>query len=88
MTITLKPDQEQFVQAQLEAGRYADAEAVISQAFRLLEEYQDGYAEWLTQTREKVQIGIEQAERGEVLDGETVITNLRAKIQQARDAQK
>jgi antitoxin ParD1/3/4 len=87
MAITLKPDQEQFVEAQIKAGRYTDAEAVIAQAFRLLEEYQDGYAEWLVQTREKLQVGIEQVKRGEVLDGETVIANLRAKIQQARDAQ-
>jgi antitoxin ParD1/3/4 len=87
MPITLKPDQEQFVEAQLKAGRYNDAEAVIAQAFRLLEEYQDGYEEWLVQTREKLQVGIEQVKRGEVLDGETVIANLRAKIQQARDAQ-
>jgi antitoxin ParD1/3/4 len=37
MTIALKPEQEEFIQAQLSTGQYTDAAAVITDALQLLE---------------------------------------------------
>jgi hypothetical protein len=37
---------------------------------------------WLEETREKIAIGLAQIENGQVLDGKTVIEQLRAKVRQ------
>jgi antitoxin ParD1/3/4 len=87
MTISLRPEHEQFIQTQLASGRYANVDEVLAQAFQLLETWQQDYDEWQTITRQKVAIGLQQIERGEVTDGETVIASLQEKIRQARSAQ-
>ncbi len=40
MTIQLKPEQEQFIKHQISSGRYTNADDVINEAFKLLEELQ------------------------------------------------
>jgi antitoxin ParD1/3/4 len=87
MAISLSPEHEQFIQTQLASGRYASADEVLAQAFQLLDTWQQDYDEWLEITRQKVAIGLQQIERGEVIDGETVIARLQEKINQARSAQ-
>jgi antitoxin ParD1/3/4 len=87
MTISLRPEHEQFIQTQLASGRYANVDEVLAQAFQLLETWQQDYDEWQTITHQKVAIGLQQIERGEVIDGETVIASLQEKIRQARSAQ-
>jgi hypothetical protein len=37
---------------------------------------------WLEETREKIAIGLAQIENGQVLDGKTVIEQLRVKVRQ------
>jgi antitoxin ParD1/3/4 len=87
MTISLRPEHEQFIQTQLSSGRYASADEVLAQAFQLLDTWQQDRDEWIEITRQKVTIGLQQIERGEVIDGETVIARLQEKINQARSAQ-
>ena len=41
ISITLTPEQEQFLQAQLKSGKYNNAQDVISEAFKLLEEEEE-----------------------------------------------
>jgi len=41
MQIPLTPEQEQFLQAQLQSGKYQTAQELISKAFELLEENED-----------------------------------------------
>lgn len=86
MNIALKPEYQQFIQSQIEKGNYANADEVISAAFRLLEERERRYEQWLEETRKKVAVGIEQLNRGEKLDGEVVIAQLQAKLRKAREA--
>lgn len=38
MNIQIKPEHEQFIQAQIATGRFISAEDVINEAFKLLEE--------------------------------------------------
>lgn len=47
---------------------------------------QSSYQEWLDDARQKVAVGLQQIERGEILDGETVIARLQAKIDQVRQS--
>jgi antitoxin ParD1/3/4 len=86
MSIILKPEQEEFIQSQIQAGRFASVEEAIDIALDLLEQWHEGYAEWRSETQQKLDVGIAQIERGEVLDGETVIAQLQAKLNRARGA--
>ncbi len=87
MNISLKPEQEQFIQEKLRSGKYETIDELIAEAFRLLEERDRYYEKWVEETRQKVEIGIEQADRGQVTDGKVVIARLREKIHKARESQ-
>jgi len=87
MNITLKPEIEQFIQAQIATGRYTNAEDVITKALKLLAESDEGYQAWVEETRQKVDVAIAEIERGEGLDGETVVMQILDRFQKARDLQ-
>lgn len=76
MNITLKPEIEQFIQAQIATGRFANAEDVIIEAFKLLEERERRIEE----LRQKIAVGTEQIAKGQVTDGEIVFARLQEKI--------
>ena len=54
MNIQLKPELEQIIEAQIATGRYSDPEEVISKALKLLLEWEQGYQQWVEETREKL----------------------------------
>jgi antitoxin ParD1/3/4 len=86
MNIQLKPEHEDFIQAQLATGKYTNAEEVVDKAFQLMEKLHSDYAEWIDETRQKVDIAIGELERGEGLDGETVVMEILERFQKAREA--
>ena len=88
MSIALGLEQEQFIHKKLETGKYRSADEVIFEAFRLLEERDSHYEQWLQDARQKVQAGLEQLDRGEGIDGEVVMARFREKIRIARENQK
>ncbi|MFK0734269.1 MAG: type II toxin-antitoxin system ParD family antitoxin [Gloeotrichia echinulata GP01] len=87
MNITLKAEIEEFIQAQIATGRFASAEDVISKALKLLEKQDKEYQEWVEETRQKVDVAIAELERGEGLDGETVVMQILDRFQKAREGQ-
>jgi len=86
MNIELKPEHEQFIQAQIASGKFTNPDEVIDVAFQLLEKINSEYAQWVEETRQKVDVAIAEIERGEVLDGETVVMEILEKFQKAREA--
>jgi antitoxin ParD1/3/4 len=80
MNISLTTEQEQFLQEQLASGKYSSIDEVIAQAFRLLEEDERHYQSWVEETREKLAIGVEQADKGQLTDGKVAIDKLREKL--------
>ncbi|MBD2384440.1 ribbon-helix-helix domain-containing protein [Cylindrospermum sp. FACHB-282] len=80
MNIQIKPELEQIIAAQIATGRYANPEDVISKALKLLLEWEQGYQQWVEETREKVDVAIEQLDRGEGIHGDIVIEQLRDKL--------
>ncbi len=86
MNIELKPEHEQFIQAQIASGKFTNADEVIDVAFHLLEKLNSEYVQWVEETRQKVDVAIAEVERGEVLDGETVVMQILEKFQKAREA--
>lgn len=84
MSISLKPEHEQFIQSQVASGKFANQQEVIDTAFRLLEKLQGEYEQWIKETREKIDIGIAELDRGEGLDGEAVVAGILERFKQAR----
>jgi antitoxin ParD1/3/4 len=82
MSITLNLEQETIVTNLIATGGFQTADEVLQVALRLLETERQSYQAWLVETREKVQEGIESLDRGEGLDGETVVNDLLAKLRQ------
>jgi antitoxin ParD1/3/4 len=85
MTIQLKPEQEKFIQAQIASGKYSSSEEVIEKMFAVFERLQSEYDDWIAETRHKVDIATAEIERGEGLDGETVIAKLLERFKKARE---
>jgi len=79
MYIQIKPELEQFIQAQLASGRFASADDVINEAFKLLQEREQKIEE----LRQKIVVGTEQIAKGQVTDGEVVFARLQEKIRLA-----
>ncbi|MBC1241223.1 type II toxin-antitoxin system ParD family antitoxin [Nostoc sp. 2RC] len=76
MYIQIKPELEQFIQAQLATGRFASADDVINEAFKLLQEREQRIEE----LRQKIALGTEQIAKGQVTDGEVVFARFQEKI--------
>ncbi|CAD5953221.1 hypothetical protein PCC9214_02691 [Planktothrix tepida] len=76
MSINLTSDQEQFIQTQLESGKYQTPEQVISTALRLLDEWQRAEAEWVKDVAAKIDAAVSTSEENPPLDGETFINGI------------
>ena len=69
MNIILNSEQEQFIQAEIKNGRYETVEQVISEALKLLEEYNRQRDEMrLEELRQKIAVGTEQIKKGQVTE--------------------
>jgi antitoxin ParD1/3/4 len=58
----IAPEFEQFVSDEVAAGKYRSAEEVVSEGLRLLRERE------IEALRKKIDVGLEQVDRGEVVD--------------------
>jgi antitoxin ParD1/3/4 len=84
MNILLDAEQAEFIQTQLQSGQFASAEAVIATALQIMATQQAEYQAWLEETRVKIQEGMEDIQRGDVVDGETFMAELQQKLEQKK----
>ncbi len=82
MNVSLTPELEQFVYDKVKSGRYLSASEVVREALRLLEERDHLHQAKLAELRQHLAIGIEQADRGELIDGDEVFAELEDDIRQ------
>jgi antitoxin ParD1/3/4 len=87
MNITLKPEQADFIQQKLNSGKYSNVDEIIVEAFRLLDERDEEYQKWVESTRQKVDVAIEELRRGEGIEGDVVVAQLKEKLRQLRQDQ-
>jgi antitoxin ParD1/3/4 len=80
MTIDLKPEQQRVIDLAVQSGAYQNPGEVLDQAFEIIREQLD-LEDWMLGQREEVAAhiaaGFEQAERGELIDGDAAIKILR-----------
>ncbi len=84
MTIQLKPEQEDFIKAQVASGKYNSPEEAMDKIFLIFEMVEGDYERWLQETVLKIDEGIESLERGEGDEVEIVFNRLREKLRQAK----
>jgi antitoxin ParD1/3/4 len=70
MNIRLPQEEQSIVEALVSSGRFASPEDAVAEGIRLLASNE--------RLRREVQLGIDQADRGEVHDHDTVFDQLRA----------
>lgn len=93
MQITLSQEQTQVLEALVQHGQYSSLEEALNTALLLLIDdvaLSNGndspdYLAWVNATRQKINLAREQAQRGEVINAEEVLAQLRNKVQQARE---
>jgi antitoxin ParD1/3/4 len=84
MDIILNSEQEKFIQSQLKKGKYSNVEQIIARALKILQKQEQDYENWVNETRVKAEIGLKQLEKGQKVDGETVIAQLQEKLERLR----
>jgi antitoxin ParD1/3/4 len=77
MNISLTEELEELVQRKVESGRYTSASEVVRAGLRLLEQEDELRETRLAAVRAEVQAGIDQAERGELVDGEEAMARVK-----------
>jgi antitoxin ParD1/3/4 len=87
VNVSLTPELDAFVQSRVASGRYQTASEVVREALRLLEHREKEREEAFRQLKARLERGAEQAERGELLDGDEVFDELRQLIEERRREQ-
>lgn len=79
MNVNLGPTFDQFVADQLKTGLYQSQSEVVREALRLLMEREQLKQVRLDALRQEIAIGSEQADRGELVNGQDAFDRIRAK---------
>ncbi len=82
--LTITPEHEKLIQDHLDTGRYANAEEVLAIALQLLTRLDTENQAWIEETRQKIAVGIAELDRGEGVDGATVMNQYLQKFQAAQ----
>jgi antitoxin ParD1/3/4 len=76
LNVSLTPELEDFVAARVSSGRYQSASEVVRQGLRLLQEQEATREAHLDRLRSQIDLGLDQARRGELVDGEAFFEDL------------
>jgi antitoxin ParD1/3/4 len=86
INVSLTPEFEKFVEAEVASGRYQSASEVFREGLRLLQEREEKHKVALEEVRKKVRRGLEAAKRGELFDGEKVLREILGESRKRREA--
>lgn len=75
MNIKLTSEQESFIAEKVRTSGYSSAEGVVAEGLRLIRAKEE-YEQHLERLRKELDIGIQQADRGELLDGREVFSRI------------
>lgn len=80
LKVSVPLELEEFVSSRVASGRYASPSEVVAEGLRLLEEHETGHHTSLVEVRSLIESGLDQARRGELLDGEEALQALEKRI--------
>jgi antitoxin ParD1/3/4 len=81
---TFTPEIDTLIQAQIELGHYLTPEEVVLAGLQLLAHRDSIYQGRFEALRREVVVGVEEADRGELIDGDVVFQQLRDRLEQQR----
>lgn len=87
MKLLLSPELQVFLDEQIQSGKYQSEEDLYRTALQAFADREQFLQAKRQELREAVRIGTEQADRGEKMDGETVMDSFRQKLEQWRQAE-
>lgn len=87
MNVSLTPELEKLVHEKVKSGRYLSASEVVREGLRLLEKRDRLYKARLAELQKEITIGVEEADRGELVDGEVVMQEIYEDLRYAGAAQ-
>jgi antitoxin ParD1/3/4 len=70
MNISLTPELENLVDEKVKTGRYTSASEVVREALRLFSDYEEARQRGIVELNRKIEEGLAQADRGQVITGE------------------
>ncbi len=85
---SLTAEQQHYIDRKLKTGRYASASEVMREALRVHELLEELRELRLQKMRREIEHGYRQAERGDLIDGETVFNEIRRKSKEQRAKRK
>jgi antitoxin ParD1/3/4 len=83
MNITLNTRLENIIQQQILTGKYSSIHDVLEEALNLLEK-RNQYDQWAKDIGEKIDLAVEQLDRGEEIDGDVAMNQLRQHLEQIK----
>jgi len=78
MNVSLTPELERRIAEKVEAGLYSTASEVVREGLRRLFREEAERERLITKLNEEIQIGLDQADRGEGVPGEVSLREMRA----------
>lgn len=84
MNVSLTPELEKLVHEKVKTGRYNSASEVVREALRLLEDHDQLRALHVEEVRKKIAEGLDALDRGQGIDGEEAVDQLRKKSEARR----
>ncbi len=88
MNVSLTDEQIRFIQAKVQTGRYHTAAEVVREGLRVLmsqdSDEQRRFEVWREEVRRKIDSGMDQAKRGQLVDGQQVFDKLKKRLDTRR----
>ena len=84
VNVSITPELDAFLRSRVKSGRYQTTSEVVREALRLLERHEQDREEAILELKAKLDRGVGQAERGELIDGDEVFDELRDMIEERR----
>ena len=88
MTVTLTSEQEKFIKEQVRRGHFESVDDIIAQSLGMLRAQEEFIRSSENELREQIAIGLDQIQRGEIIDAREAIRKTRAKLQSRKPSGK